>query len=215
MTTYAVLTSDTIARSVRDDLTAVIPSFIRTAESKINRKVRVPTMIQSTTLVVPDTGIIALPARFLALRSLALQADIGLGQTAELNYLPPDQFHEKNLNSNIYAGSTRDAFYTFEGDNLHYLPKPGSGETATLAITYWQGFDTLDATVNTTNWLLTNHFDIYLWATLADLADYIDDDAMQSKYELKLQNDINDLHRSESRKMRGRPQTRSPGRVTP
>lgn len=215
MTDYATLQTRIAQRAHRSSLTALVPSFIQTAEQMINRKVRVMEMQQSGTLTVPAAGSVALPDRFLGFRHVALSIAAGLGNTAECNYMPPDQFHEKRINSTIFSGSTRDAFYTIEGGNVLLLPTPASGNTSVLDVSYWQGFPTLDGVTNTTNWLLTNHFNIYLWAALADLYDHTQDVAAEAKYMGKFEYDVNELHRSERRKARSGPHVRRPGGVTP
>lgn len=227
MTDYATLQSRLADRSARTNLTAVIPSFIETAEDMIRNgysdplrgidipAVRVTAMQQHADLVVPDAGYVALPERFLGFRSVALSVANSASQGAECNYLPPDPFHEKRLNSGAFSGLASSPFYTIEGGNLWLLPTPGAGTTATVSTSYWQSFPVLDSVTNTTNWLLTNNFSLYLWAALADLYDYLQEPVDEAKYLAKFAGAVRGLHRSERRKARSGPHIRRPGGVTP
>jgi len=207
MTDYATLQAEVAAWSAKKDLTAVIPSFIRIAEAHIARRVRVLQMQFNTQLVVPDTGSLALPAGFLGFRSVAIEVAEGLRQTPEINYLAPDVFHELVISSNQIRGIETDSYYTLEGNNILVSPEPGTGTTLTLNATYWKRFDALSDT-NTTNWLLTNHFDVYLYATLAELWRYRMDIDQEQISRAIYQQAVNDLHTSERRKARSGPNIR-------
>ena len=54
-----------------------------------------------------------------------------------------------------------------------YAPVPN--QTFTTRLVYWQKLDVLTAQ-NTTNWLLDDHSDIYIYATLMETAPYLKDD---------------------------------------
>lgn len=207
MTDYATLQSDVANFSARQNLASQIPTFIRLAESKIARKVRVLEMQTNTTLSVPDTGSIALPERFLGFRSVYFATIPPLSGSAELDYVSPDQFHEIDINSTQITGIAQDGLYTIESGNLLLTPKPGQGETTDVNVSYWQRFSTL-SDVNTTNWLLTNHFDIYLDITMAELNSFIQDTDMEVLWRTKFQDDVGELHRSERRKQRSGPHIR-------
>lgn len=210
MTTYATLQADVALWSAKSNLTAQIPTFIRLAEARIARKVRALEMQQNTTLVVPDTGSIALPTGYLGFRSVAIEVSTGLQSTPEINYLPPDVFHELVISSNQIRGIETDSYFTIEGGNILVSPAPGTGTTISLNVTYWQRFPELDGVIVTTNFLLTNHFDIYLHATLAELWNFLQDEMQEAKYRALYKDCVDELHTSERRKQRSGPHIRRP-----
>lgn len=213
MTDYATLNSDVADFAARTDLTSKIPIFIRQSEPKIAREIRVIEMQQTGTLVVPDTGSIALPTRFLGFKSVAVQTSAGDTRGATINYMPPDRFHELRNNRSIDPSNLDDNYYTLEGGNLLLSPLPGSGATVTLNVTYWQRFETLDGVTVTTNWLLTNHYDLYFAAVMARMCRYEKDFDEEAVWNADFDRIKEDLHRSEKRKARSGPHVRRPRNV--
>ncbi len=210
MTTYAVLQADVASWSAKSNLTAQIPTFIRLAEARVARKVRALEMqVNDPALVIPDTGSVALPTGFLGFRSVAISVSAGLTSSPEINYVPPDVFHELQISSNQIRGIETDSYFTIESSNLLVSPAPGTGTTIELNVTYWQRFAELTA-LNTTNWLLTNHFDIYLHATLAELYNFLMDTEQELKYRGLYNDAVDELHTSERRKQRSGPHIRRP-----
>jgi hypothetical protein len=65
-------------------------------------------------------------------------------------------------------------FFAILGRNFEFAPTP-SGNSS-LALVYYQKIPAL-SDVTTTNWLLTNHPDIYLYTSLMHAAPYLADDA--------------------------------------
>lgn len=197
MTTYATLQTDVAAWLARTDLTAQIPSFIRLCENEIRRVVRVLEMQVDATLTIPDTGQLALPADFLGFRHVA-----GSGvPDAEINYVSPDRFHELRINRSAFSGVIPKSFYTIESGNIILQPAPGSGETVDLDTSYFQAFPILTAPTDT-NWLLTNHFDIYLYGSIRAAYEFIRNRELEDHYHTKFALMVKELHRSENRKMR-------------
>lgn len=208
MTTYAQLQTDVADFAARENLSAKVPNFIKLAESKIAREIRVIEMQKTTTLSVPDTGTIALPTRFLGFRSVSYANVPALSGSARLDYLTPDRFNEMQVDSNQISGIVCDGYYTTEGSNFLLLPKPGSGETTDIKIGYWERFELLSDT-NTTNWLLTEHFDIYLAAVMHILCKYIKDFDEAAFWKSEFNDAKVEIHRSERRKARSGPHQRT------
>ena len=70
---------------------------------------------------------------------------------------------------------------------------PAPDTTYTLDFSYWRTVDSLSAT-NTTNWLLTDHPDIYLYGTLIQSAPYLKDDNRVSIWQSLYEKNLESLH---------------------
>lgn len=152
LATYSDLLTAVGAWLNRTDLTATIPDFIRLAESEFNRVLRTVEMEATTSLTV-TSGAVAVPADFLGVRSLYIA-------NATLDYITPGEALED-------ASTGVPAYYTIiEGQ---FIFRPSQSTTATLY--YSQSIPALTVS-NTTNWLMTKHPDLYLFATLAQAEFY-------------------------------------------
>ena len=148
----------------RDDLTDVIPDFIALAESRINRDLRLRAMETSATGTLSGATF-ALPSDFGIAQRLSIQAD---SQEIELRYVAPEMI------SKYSAGTNLPQMYTIIGGQAHVIPAPDGAYTYTL---YYMGdLPHLSAT-QTTNWLILNAPDVYLYASLLEAAPYLQDDA--------------------------------------
>ena len=170
MTDYATLKTDVADYLARDDLATVIPTFVRLAESRIRDKVRVLDMETTADLTI-TTQTTALPSGFLEHRRLIIDSST----YRRMEYLPPDQAW-RNVN---YVDAGNPEFFTIEGTDLIVFPSPSESFTGKLL--YLGAYDALSADADT-NWLLTNAYDIYLYATVAEAKSYIEDDEQAAKY---------------------------------
>ncbi|MGE0652252.1 MAG: hypothetical protein AB7P12_10945, partial [Alphaproteobacteria bacterium] len=155
--TYSELQSavaNWLARPGDATLTPFVPDFIRLAEARINRDLRLRTMEQRATAEV-DTGYVALPDGFLEMRNLQLATD----PVTRLELMSPEQID--GLRAGARSGRPR--WYCILGGELRLAPVPDGNYTAEM--TFWKRFDPLSL-AEPTNWLLTNAPDIYLYATL-------------------------------------------------
>lgn len=181
---YADLKSDVAAWFIDEDLTSVIPSFVRLCEAEIRRRVRIRAMEQTTTIDVSSRST-ALPTGFLSLRSLSRQGDDRV-----IEYMTPEKIRE---GSSWDASDGIEAF-SIEGDNLIVAPAPST--TVTLDIVYLKAFDALSGDEDT-NWLLDNAYDVYLFGTLEQAAVYAEDDQLELKYANRFGRIIEDLNREQ------------------
>lgn len=138
----------------RADLTARIPDFIKLAEVEFNRRLR--TMEMEIRVSYPIAASIALPADFLGLRSVSVA-------NTQVSYLPANDFDRLNL-----IGPDVPKFYTIADGFIWFTPVPASGTTT---LNYYQRIPALTS-VNTTNWLMTAHPDLYLFSALAQAEFY-------------------------------------------
>lgn len=164
----------------RDDLVDNIPDFITLAESRFNRNLRLRQQMTTTALAtVADTATVALPNDWLQFHRLRLTSpDRGL------DFLPSREFAFKYRVAD--AGSPRN--YTIEGASLVLGPKPDA--VYSIDTVYFAAIPAL--TVGSpTNWLLTAHPALYLFATLSESAPFIGKDeripTWESKYAAALE----------------------------
>ena len=147
----------------RSDLTSVIPDFVTMAEAEFNRTLRVREMSVRTQGPI-DSQYVKLPDDFLGMRNIELMTD------------PVTPLEYKNLqNLDIHRRNDKTGkplYYSIVQNSIEFAPIPD--ETYTLEIVYYQKVPTLSS--NTTNWLLDNHPDAYLYGTLQHSAPYLQSD---------------------------------------
>lgn len=163
----------------RDDLTDVIPDFIALAESRINRDLQVRAMETSATGTLSGATF-SLPSNLTIAQRLSIQAD---SQEIELRYVAPEMI------SKYSAGTDLPQMYTIIGGQAKVIPAPDG--TYTYTFYYMADFPALSAT-QTTNWLILNAPDVYLYAALLEAAPYLQDDARLAlwtqQYQIAVQN---------------------------
>lgn len=183
ISTYAELQTAIANWLKRGNLSSRIPEFISLAEATINRRLRVRAMESRETFSLGSEyfDLTTLTGTFLEARNVQLNTD----PRTTLDYLTPDQIDTFWSNS---VGKPRS--FTIIGDELQVRPAPDA--TYTAEISFYSPISALSDS-NTTNWLLTNHPDIYLFAALyhgnlfiKDRAEAIDNLQLAEKYILEL-----------------------------
>lgn len=163
---YSELLTEIDAWLNRTDLSARVPTFIRLFEARMNRRLRDPDMeCQSTQETTASTSNYALPTDCRKVRELYMAED----PTVVLEYMSPQAMRD------TYADNTtgEPVVYTIIGNELVLAPTPDGAYTLTL--TYVQEIPDLTST-NTTNWLLDDHPDAYLWGSLCMAEAFVQND---------------------------------------
>ena len=186
ITNYSELQTAIINWSHRSDLASIIPDFITLSESKFNRNLRTRNMEAATTLT-PSAGSAALPSDFLELRRLYLDTDANI----ELEYLTPEAFYVRYPVDPYNDADSR--FFTIESGNIVLSAQSAASD---LKVLYYQKIPALTVS-NTTNWLLTSHPDLYLYASMAELADYTKKADEVQKWNAKAQAVVDSLIKSD------------------
>lgn len=164
-----------LSRTNDTNLIALFPDCITLAEAKFNRVLRTRNMETSTSLT-PASGVVTIPTDFLEMRRIYIDTDTPI----ELEYLPPEQFYVKfPILTNSSISPSR--YYTIEGASIILSDQVTSNN---VKILYYAKIPALTVS-NTTNWLLTGHPDIYLYATLLEAYDIIKNDAQSQKWNAK------------------------------
>tara|TARA_R110002167_G_scaffold43642_1_gene131750 strand:+ start:15631 stop:16245 length:615 start_codon:yes stop_codon:yes gene_type:complete len=163
LTNYTELQASVADFLNRGDLTSVIPDFITMTESEFNRTLRVSNMSVRTRAPL-NTQYLKLPDGFIGMRNIDLLTD------------PVTPLSYKNL-QNLDIHRANDAtgkplYYSILQNNIEFAPVPDGAYT--LEIVYYQKVPPLS--VNTTNWLLDNHPDAYLYGSLMHSAPYLQAD---------------------------------------
>lgn len=162
-TTYATLQTEIATLAVRDDLTDLIPNFIGYAENWFQRELFSPEREETVTLTVTN-GVASLPTDFGGVKMIYVD-----GTTDTVL----DPMTAAKLRTSYPTATTGTPMhYAFEGETVLFGPVPSSG--LVIKMKYIEGITAL-STDNTTNWLLTDHPDLYVNAALAELFDYTRD----------------------------------------
>ena len=148
----------------RQDLEAVIPTFISLAEADLNRSIRHRSMLTRSTATI-DTQFTALPTDFLEAKNIQLNSE----PITVLRYVTME--HADLVRQRNPTGQP--CYYSIVGDTLEVVPVPDTSYTAEL--TYYKKITAL-ADDATSNWLLSYHPDVYLYGTLMQSAPYLKDD---------------------------------------
>ena len=165
--TYDWLLTQVASYLKRSDLTSQIPTFIMLAESKFARDLRIRPMLTGVTMqTIPGSRNISLPGDWLEFDSVVLNSQPSRVLTYVTNETIDNNFPENGATS-------KPEVYTIVGTTMEFGPVPDSNYD--VRMTYYAKFPGLEA--NGTNWLLSNHPGIYLYAVLmeASLFGFADD----------------------------------------
>lgn len=164
LNTYAALQSAIADYMARDDLTAQIPDFITLNESRLNKVLRTRHQETTNSAFTINSATETLPTDFLEARTLVIQGS----PNVVLEYLSAS-----DLETTYTSGSGKPQHYTIIGDNFKFGPSPDTTYTGTLV--YYAKIPALSVS-NTSNWVLTNYPDLYLYGTLIEAAPFIMND---------------------------------------
>ena len=185
ITNYTDLQSTIADFLNRDDLTAVIPTFITLAEAEFNRRIRHWRMENRATAEV-DSQYSAIPADFL--EPIRLHLETSNYRTLELvSQTDMQSMRMRNLDT-----SGEPAYYTLTQGEIELYPTPDA--TYDLEMNYYARIPALSGS-NATNWLLTYFPDAYLYGALAHSAPYLGEDARMATWAALLQNAIDGIIR--------------------
>ena len=163
--TYANLKTEIANYLNRTDLTEYLDTFIDLAEARHSRDLRLREMenVSTATTTVSGTQSYDLPTGYLEMRYVLYQSD-------PYNFLyfmaPPDFF--RAFNAGETSGTPK--YYTIVGSKKYLWPKPDAAKV--LELGFFQRPTGLSDS-NTTNAVLTDFPDLYLYASLAESAPFL------------------------------------------
>lgn len=170
----------------REDLASSIPTFIRLAESRIDRELRHWRQERRSEAML-DAQFNALPADFVQFVRFQLLDD----RTGELSPISMATMLQMRADRRDRAG--RPTHYALTGGGIELFPTPDGEYNASLV--YYGKVTPLSAT-NTVNWLLTEAPDVYLYGALIHSAPYLKDDSRLTVWEALFKQGIDALNTS-------------------
>jgi hypothetical protein len=174
----------------RADLTDRIPEFIVLAEARFNRVLRIRDMETVSTAISTTAGTreYDLPTGFVQMREFHLTTD----PLTPLTYITPEMM------SRIWAGSSRGKpeVFTVIADKVRLGPNPDA--TYTTSMLYYKKITALSASA-TTNDMLTNNPDIYLYGTLLEATPFIMADERVGLWLAAFEKAVNDVQNQDNK----------------
>jgi|TARA_R100000455_G_scaffold6503_1_gene2563 hypothetical protein len=163
--TYDNLKSEIASFLNRDDLTANIDTFIDLAETRHARDLRIREMeaVSTSITTVAGTQSYDLPTGYLELRYAMLQTS----PYTMLQYMTPADFFRVY---NEGEGTGMPVYYTIVGKKIYLGHSPDSANV--LELGFFQRATALSSS-NTTNDILTNFPDLYLYGSLAETSPFL------------------------------------------
>jgi|TARA_R100000781_G_scaffold42118_1_gene29019 hypothetical protein len=205
ISTYAELQTAAANWLDRTDLSSRIPEFIDLAEATFNRTIRNHRMITKNDSYSLGARYVNLPTDTLEIIRIVLDTS----PVITLEYLTPEEIAERRMG---LSSTGKPIYFTVVGGSTNQIELLRSpDETYTSSIVYYTKIPALSDSA-TTNWLLTNHPDIYLFGTLVEAEPYLKNDERMPMWsarlgkaleELKLQSE-REMHTGSSLRMRSR-----------
>ena len=186
VTDYTELKAAVADWLLRTDLTSVIPDFITHAENALRRDPRVRRLV-TTTLPV-DAQDESLPTDFVQLESLYLDGDTYFG---EIDVVSAGMLGD--IERNFGQTGVPMAAAILDQSVMRFAPVPDA--TYTFKMTYWETVPHLSGSL-LSNWLLDDHSDIYLYASLIESAPYLRDDQRIALWRSELERRLMELDRN-------------------
>ncbi|AWJ88930.1 hypothetical protein Sp245p_03555 [Azospirillum baldaniorum] len=186
LSTYSELKAAVADWLNRDDLTAVIPTFIALAEAEFNRRLRTQRMLSRAVASVASEYA-DLPDNFLQMRSLHLRAML----IRRLEFVTPANFLD--LADAGVAGEPR--CFTVLGSQIRFAPAPVG---STVELVYFSKIPALSDAAPA-NWLLDMAPELYLHATLSHSAPYLREDQRVTGWKQLAEDQIAQINETDKR----------------
>jgi hypothetical protein len=167
LSSYSELKSTVASYLARNDLTAVIPDFIRLAEERLRRDLRIRQMlVVATANTTGGDSTVGLPTDFLEMRDI----HVNLNPVVQLSYKAPNAFYSSGK-STLSGKPTQ---YTVLAAEFQLAPIPDAAYT--LQMLYYAK-PVLLSDSNASNVFLANCPDALLYASLGEAEPYLMNDA--------------------------------------
>ena len=178
MNTYGELTDAVASWSHRGDLAPLLSQFVRFAEIKAQRRLRVRQMEVTLSPTPIVAGLVARPADAVAVKAL--------WRTDQ----PNNPLEPRSLDFVVSRTPTDLArYYAWDGANWRF---DGTGSVTGV---YYRS---IPALTGAANWLLTLDPQLYLYGTLAEVYGWAEDTENQAKYEGLFVRAIDELNRADT-----------------
>ena len=168
---------------------AAIVDAITRCEAKVCRKARLREMEQLAYATYSSgSRYLALPTGFLEMLNLKVKVATAADTTyAEAQYVAPFRLTD-------YYGSSADKWYFTLRDQIEFHKEPSADQTVMMHyLKRW------DIATDSTNWLLTNFPDVYLYGSLMECELYVRDDQRAPAWKSLFEEGIADLNALDER----------------
>jgi len=187
--TYSALQVEVTTLINRTDMATLVPSWIKLCEADMQRRLKVADQELSTTLTATSgQAALALPASFVKPRRLRLIQSGGYVDLWPVSLAP-------SLDDGVNTGITRAV--SLQGSNFILSPKPSSA--LQFALDYYAKFTPLSDAA-TSNWILANHPDAYLYGTALHSAPKLGNDNRLPMWDRFYSNAIKGIKRADFEK---------------
>ena len=173
LSNYTELKSSVANYLNRNDLTSSIPDFITLTEGKLNRDLRIrASVVRAETTTTANTAFYNLPSDIIELKNITRDTS---NASYALSYMSLESA------SSEYGGfsSGTPRAYSSVGDTIKLLPTPDS--TYTIGINYYKKLTALSDS-NTTNTILENYPDLYLFGSCFEGALFLNDTEQSQRF---------------------------------
>ena len=188
--TFAQLKTATANWLDRSDLTDRIPEFITLAEARFNRVLRIRDMETVSTAISTSAGTreYNLPTGFVQMKEFHLSTD----PITPLAYITPEMM------SRMQAGSSKSKpqVFTIIADKVRLGPNPDAVYTTSML--YYKAFTALSDSA-TTNDMLTNNPDVYLYGTLLEAEPFIMNDERVGLWLAAFEKAVSDIQNQDNK----------------
>mgnify|MGYP005987773053 CR=1 FL=1 len=188
LSTYSELQTAVGSWLNRSDLTSNIPDFIKLAEASFNRVLRTRNQIKRATSTV-STQFVTQPTDLLELYNIQINSS-PIRRLEQVSLTKIDELKEGS------SDSGKPLYFSITGADFELYPSPDTSYT--LELVYYSTITSLSDT-NTSNFLLTNHPDIYLYGTLVQAEPYLMNDERIGTWGALLGKAIEELRVSDER----------------
>jgi len=188
--TYATLQTAVANWLDRSDLSDRIPEFITLAEARFNRILRIRDMetVSTALSTVAGTREYSLPTGFVQMKEFHLSTD----PITPLAYITPEMM------SRMQAGSSKSKpqVFTIIADNVRLGPNPDAVYTTSML--YYKKTTALSDSA-TTNDMLTNNPDVYLYGSLLEAEPFLMNDQRVQLWGIAFKQAIDDIQSQDNK----------------
>ena len=189
ISTYSELNTAVANWLDRDDLTDRRPEFIALCEARFNRLLRIRAMeYKQTASTVAGQRNLALPTGFIQMRNLQMNAS----PIVPMQYVTPEIYDR--LYGSTSTGTPE--MYTIIADEMQLGPIPASAQT--IEMLFYKKFNALTI-VDTTNWMITNAPDVYLYGCLLEAEPFIMNDPRVQLWATAFKQAITDMQEQDNK----------------
>ena len=173
LSNYTELKSSVANYLNRNDLTSSIHDFITLTEGKLNRDLRIrASVVRAETTTTANTAFYNLPSDIIELKNITRDTS---NASYALSYMSLESASREY--GGFSSGTPR--AYSRVGDTIKLLPTPDS--TYTIGINYYKKLTALSDS-NTTNTILENYPDLYLFGSCFEGALFLNDTEQSQRF---------------------------------